>query len=462
MSASFLRSGSLAKSQTFKQMITSDPIIRSGSALLNGLATTIGLWLLAVFMLLAITVQLQFDVAQAKLEDLRLAIVYSLMIASIGAAPASVVASRIMEDFSPAIISARTVTLSAFSGANSSVLAILVTLALGFEKGFLGVIFVALASLLSMHLTVCGIQYARGNRYRPTANTALGMLVAFALIASLGEGEWLQQSALACVLFGVSVAFFLTVGSEVIQATDHSAYSWDGSFIQDQPKGSSLTIAGVILSTIAIWIDKWIVWLGPTGIASAFGFRHAPLYDGPMFIAHLSIIPSLIAIGIILGGVLISGVGRLHRALERGDTYSLIGSEVERFIKTITQAVVRVTVLQVSVSTLLIVLAPTICHHLGYGFGKLWIIVLGSFSMMFLSVILSCSAVLLALRQSRLFFLLQLIFFTLGVLFAAIGVFLELPLGMSLLIAAGIASFVAGLFVFRSFDQILFRIFEYE
>lgn len=54
----------------------------------------------------------------------------------------------------------------------------------------------------------------------------------------------------------------------------------------------SLLLTGVLLN-LGVWIDKIIFWLGPTGTPVLDALRASPVYDTPIFLAYLAIVPGM-------------------------------------------------------------------------------------------------------------------------------------------------------------------------
>ena len=50
---------------------------------------------------------------------------------------------------------------------------------------------------------------------------------------------------------------------------------------------------GGLLYNAAIWVDKWVMWFAPDSEVLASGMVSYPDYDTAMFLAYLSIVPSM-------------------------------------------------------------------------------------------------------------------------------------------------------------------------
>jgi len=58
-------------------------------------------------------------------------------------------------------------------------------------------------------------------------------------------------------------------------------------------RGFPSLLATGVLFNLGIWIDKIIFWLGPAGKKVLGGLYYSPIYDTPIFLAYLTIIPGM-------------------------------------------------------------------------------------------------------------------------------------------------------------------------
>ena len=118
---------------------------------------------------------------------------------------------------------------------------------------------------------------------------ALGMLIA--VLASLFLGKSFSQLGILGG-FNLGLGFILfSFLSWVLVEIPHVNKTFFG-FIGYFPKFWDLWLAGLFYN-MAIWIDKWIMWLSPHGEVFPSGFISYPNYDTAMFIAYLTIVPSM-------------------------------------------------------------------------------------------------------------------------------------------------------------------------
>lgn len=68
--------------------------------------------------------------------------------------------------------------------------------------------------------------------------------------------------------------------------------SHDYGFISYLRKHTSLVFIGLFYY-FGIWVDKFIMWFSPTGLVVLPGLHLFPDYDAPLFLAYVSVIPSM-------------------------------------------------------------------------------------------------------------------------------------------------------------------------
>ena len=127
-----------------------------------------------------------------------------------------------------------------------------------------------------------------------TSGFIVGLLISiFSTIWAAAHG---YNPAIMMLTFvgGLSLVFFW-LASRVLVSFPHPFTNLSEHLIQ-LARGfwqyRALAIASFV-AIGAIWMDKWVMWFGPTGVQLQNGLLSAPTYDGAMFVAYLTIIPAL-------------------------------------------------------------------------------------------------------------------------------------------------------------------------
>ncbi|WP_019995160.1 exopolysaccharide Pel transporter PelG [Aureimonas ureilytica] len=180
--------------------------------------------------------------------------------------------------------------------------------------------------------------------------------------------------------------------------------------ILETTRRHSAVVLGALVATLAIWVDSWILWFGPAGLAVASGLPTAPFYDSAMFVARLSMLPGLV---LFLGSVdtgVFQAVRRFLGAVEGHASLSRIETLSVGMSREIDQLLVRMILVQATFSTVALALAPAFVEPAGLLYQQLGILRLGLLAALFHTIFFAATTLLLLLGQERRFLLAQLAF----------------------------------------------------
>jgi uncharacterized membrane protein len=122
-----------------------------------------------------------------------------------------------------------------------------------------------------------------------TLSFAVGMITAVLLMPWLGTNYGVPgmlasfNIGLLLIVFPLMALVFLQYGMR-----SNSIFAFTGYF-----RGYWELAASGFLYNFGIWIDKWIMWFAPGRVVHPSGMIYHPNYDTAMFLAYLSIVPSL-------------------------------------------------------------------------------------------------------------------------------------------------------------------------
>jgi polysaccharide biosynthesis protein PelG len=117
----------------------------------------------------------------------------------------------------------------------------------------------------------------------------IGGLVSVVSAYYLGR-VWGQEGYLMGFTLGQFIIFLILTMRLAVEFPTNLAVSFD--FLRYFKLFPTLIMIG-FLYNMAIWVDKFVFWFGPTGEqVDAFLYSYA-IYDAPIFMAYLTIIPSL-------------------------------------------------------------------------------------------------------------------------------------------------------------------------
>mgnify|MGYP001326761610 FL=1 len=222
----------------------------------------------------------------------------------------------------------------------------------------------------------------------------LGAAFAFALIG----GEWAGvEGMLIGFNAGLGTILFLLV-VRAFAEYPYPAVRLFG-FLRTFKPYWSLALSG-FLYNVAIWVDKWIMWLAPERERLPSGFVHNGTYDSAMFLAYLSIVPSMAVFLLHLETRFYEKYLRLYREIQNHATFERIEEDHKTLIGELIAGLRNLIVIQATVSLLCIILAPKILEFLGVSYLQLGIFRFGVLGAFF-HVLLLCLTIVLSYFELR-------------------------------------------------------------
>ena len=378
--------------------------------------SAIGPWLVAILALASIGIATGHLIGADRSAGSRVVIVYAFAISLVFAAPAMLIATRLVVD---------SLWLKRLAAVRPLLLAALATVFVATGAGSLVPIAVfrpapdiaitlagasMLAGLVWVVLAFCGA-------VRDYAGVALSLLLgvivsaAGAMAAAVYGGG--PMAVAWGVLIGLSVTFF-GLASRVLVAFPHVA---------DDPRDGLHTLAsgfaehwrlalGAFAGAIGIWIDKWLLWFSDRGEVLEIGLRHAPLYDGAMLIAMLGIIPALAAFIARLETDVLGCYWRYIATIAGHGTYRQIEDARAHMHTRTLENLALMIVAQVGISAIVLLLAPVLIEVLGFQARQILVLRYGALGALFHVIFMACSFVLLVFDRQRSFLWLQVLFVT--------------------------------------------------
>ena len=201
-----------------------------------------------------------------------------------------------------------------------------------------------------------------------------------------------------------------------------------------------LAVAGIV-APVAMWGDKWVMWLSPEGRAFGGFMRQYPLYDSAMFLAFLTMVPTIALFTIFVKTDFLEHYRAFYRSIEQHDTWARISQHHQQIGRSLLEGCRRLLILQAVVTVAAVVLAPGIIKLTGLHYVQIGMFRLGTLGAGFHIGFLCISVLLLYFDLRQPYLWLQL-------LFAAVSISLTtalLPLGFPFY---GLGYFVASTLCF--------------
>ena len=142
-----------------------------------------------------------------------------------------------------------------------------------------------------------------------------------------------------------------------------------------------LALSGLVYN-LAIWVDKWVMWLAPEAQRAASGLITYPHYDSAMFLAYLTITPSLAIFMMVVETRFYEMYVLFYRELQNHANLERIMRNHDTLVATLRDGVRNLLVVQGTISLTIILLSPQMFQLLGIDFlqiGMFRLGVLGSY-----------------------------------------------------------------------------------
>lgn len=191
---------------------------------------------------------------------------------------------------------------------------------------------------------------------------------------------------------GLALILFALIGRVFAEYPRDVVRPW--AFVEGFRRHWKLAAGGLVYNA-AIWVDKWLMWSAPESLRQPCGlvsFRH---YDSAMFMAYLTIVPSIALFVMAVETRFYEAYLKYLRDIRDHATWAAIERDTAQIMAVIADGARRILVWQGLVTTLAILLAPVLLDRLGLAFIELGIFRLGALGaffqalMMFVLILLS-------------------------------------------------------------------------
>lgn len=256
-----------------------------------------------------------------------------------------------------------------------------------------------------------------------TAGFLLGLLTSVTATIWGAYSGWSAALMMAAFTVGLGIVFF-GLASRVLATFPHPVTDIRrplARLFRGFARYRLLALGSAIAIT-ALWIDKWIMWFGPHGVALTNGLISAPFYDGAMFVAYLVIIPAL--------GFFVTAIettffdafrGYFRTIRDRGPL-----SRIERAGKALERQtfalLARALLMQVILCAIVIMAAPLLVSAVGLQFQQIGILRYGILAALFQFAFLACTSLLLFFDGHGRYLALQVLFLVLQIALTLVSI----------------------------------------
>jgi len=382
-----------------------------------------GPWLFTVTALEVIGILAADHVSQSVIDGFRLVVIYSFAISLISSAPIVLVAARLVGDALYARDAGRVRPLflaaSVLSAGASIAIALLCHLAAYAVPAATAIPAAGccgIGALIWVALAFCGAV----RDYKSITQgflCGLGFAVIATVLAARADGGWIGMiwafnAGLLIVLVTLASRVLVTFPQPVASASTAIL-----AFGAGMARHLTLALAG-LLGAIAIWIDKWVMWIGPAGIRHELGLVHAPLYDSAIFAAYLTIIPALAQFVTHVETAFYARYRSYCSAIRDHGTLGQIEARAKSLKQATLASLGQITLIQTAICVVIVLGAPTIVQVSGLFYQQVGVLRLGAVGALFQFVFFAATSLLLFFDQHGRFLALQAIFLALQGTFA--------------------------------------------
>lgn len=193
----------------------------------------------------------------------------------------------------------------------------------------------------------------------------LVMLVGYALmvVSAYALNFMGINGLLLALLIGHGTLLFLYLYDILREYRAERLVAFD--FLDQRQVFTSLLMTGFCYN-LGIWIDKFIFWFNPGTSSAVIGpMRSSVLYDMPIFLAYLAIIPGMAVFLVRIETDFAQWYDRLFRAIRDGETLQHISQLKTEMTLSIQQGLLEICKVQGLTVVLLYLFAPQLLEWLG-------------------------------------------------------------------------------------------------
>ena len=433
------------------------PLLRPIRLFSNSIVIVAGPWLLSVVALAVISIGMEPVLGRAAIENMRLTIIYALCVAPLAGGPIGAIAARLVrtavDEKDPQLVPDILLVSTIFAGVMAFALAALLSVALINELEIaIAFIFLTVSTgMLWNSLAVLSALRRHGFLFTSFAcGTAVSVFAIFLLARTNISVELLIWSftcgTIACLAL---IMARLLVGDQ----GQEGGIARAASRLLHELGARRYLALGIVFAFCGVWMDKWVLWVGPEGMRSSIGLLHFGTYDSVMFLAHLSIVPTFAAMHLLHDGEITDAVRDFRATLDQHANFAFLRASVEALSQRVWSGIFTIIFVQATVTATLVLVTPILSNVMHFDFSQFLLLRVGLIAAFIHSIFYLSSAVLLLCNRHSLFCLVQLIFLLANLVFS-IGFMLTVgPSAYGLLAGSLVAAVLSFVIAYRSLHR---------
>jgi len=191
------------------------------------------------------------------------------------------------------------------------------------------------------------------------------------------------------------------------------------AFVKYFKKYWEVALTGVIYNA-ASWVDKWIMWFSDEADHSPTHLYLYPNYDSAMFLAYLTIVPSMAMFIMSIETNFYEHYLKFYRDIQNGSNFQQIQTNHQRIIKALIASARNFLVIQGSVTVIAILMSAQFFNSFDVNYMQISIYRFGVLGSFFQVLILFINVILSYFDCRQAYLKLQLLFFFSNMIFTLI------------------------------------------
>jgi len=231
------------------------------------------------------------------------------------------------------------------------------------------------------------------------------------------------------------------------------------AFLSYFTKYWEIAVSGFVYN-VAIWVDKWIMWFSPNADMPASGLITYADYDSAMFLAYLTVVPSMAMFIMSVETHFYERYLKFYRDIQQMATFQQIQQNWKEIVLSILRSSRGLMVLQGSICVIVILISSRIFDLLQINYMQLGIFRFGVLATMFQVFSLFILIILSYFDHRKATLLIQLIFLVTNVAFTLLSIKLGFKYyGYGYFLASLVTFLAAALITMQYVNKLVYHTF---
>lgn len=353
-----------------------------------------GPWFFTVLALAALSLLTDRMGNLAALSDFRIVIVYNFSFSLVMSGPLLIVMTRVLADsiFVGNVRAAPSMLAGGFIIILASQLPVAIVLYLVIATLEPLVAFLAIVNFLAISMLWLVSMFLSALKDYSAISIAFGAGMSLSILGGLSIAE---PGSSAGPLLGFTLGVLMTVTLLLAKILAEYPYPIEKPFaFIEKCKPYGMLVASGLVYNMAVWIDKWIMWSAAESKVAASGLATYPHYDSAMFLAYLTITPSMAIFMMVVETRFYESYINFYRQLQRHANLTRILANHRELVRVLVDGLRNMMVVQATISLSVILLAPQIFEAMNIDFLQIGMFRLGVLGSLFQVFVLMLGIVL--------------------------------------------------------------------